>query len=144
MDEISTLKCGQYNWLFCICVGIALKVGSEDLRTSIDIMLRHFKTLWRCPCIVSLECWNLSWTTLLQCPCPRIIKHIPTDSSRLICFVCWSPYVCYRTLHNWEKTCGFILKFSWHNDSLPVKQRSNHIEPVCSEFLQGCLSMYLV
>jgi hypothetical protein len=111
---------------------------------SIVIRLSAFITLCKCLCIVSPECWTLSWTNLFHDPCASVIKHIPTNSSSLICLVCWSPYVFCRTLHNWKKTCGFILNISWHLVSLPVNVYINHLYPVTLESLQGCLAMCLM
>ena len=114
----------MYNGFFCIYLGTLLNVQLEGLRIFIDIMLSCLRTLWKCLWIVSPECWNLSWTNLLHAPCPSIVKHIPTDSSSLICLVCWSPYLCCKTLHNWRKTCGFILSISCNFASLPINNPS--------------------
>ena len=123
----------MYNGFFCICIGTTLNVGLEGLRISIDIKLRHFKTLWKCLFIVSPECWNLTWTNLLHTPCPSIIKHIPIDSSSLICLVCRSLYVYCKTLHNWRKTCGFILNI-WY---ILLHYQSNNPSTTYSQFVQN-------
>lgn len=124
--------------------GTLLNVESEGLMRSISITLSAFITLCKCLCIVSLESWNLYWTNLWHDPCASIIKHIPTDSYSLICLVCWSPYVCCRTLHNWNKTRDFILNISWYFVSLPVNVYVNHLYSVSLESLQGYLAMCLM